>query len=57
MFWSGEYGKTIANISVSCENWPSDDGGKPSVYIGVDGINYGHSMVTVGDVLLENYAG
>lgn len=44
--WSGPYGKSIANISVSSEAWGSDDdnGALPSVFIGVDGNNYGHAM-------------
>lgn len=44
--WSGTYGKVKANISVSSEAWGSDsqNGALPSVYVGVDGSNYGHNM-------------
>lgn len=44
--WSGTYGKTNANISVSSEAWGSGSasGAVPSVYVGVDGNNYGHNM-------------
>ncbi len=44
--WSGTYGKVNANISVSSEAWGSSslDGALPSVYVGVDGSNFGHNM-------------
>ncbi|RVU42123.1 hypothetical protein EA187_17450 [Lujinxingia sediminis] len=44
VLWSGDYGKVNANISVSSESWPAEGGASPSVYIGVDGANYGHAM-------------
>jgi hypothetical protein len=44
--WSGTYGKSKANISVSSEAWGMTGGASPSVYVGVDGNNYGHSMNT-----------
>jgi hypothetical protein len=44
--WSGPYGKSNANISVSSEAWGSDtyNGALPSLYVGVDGNNFGHTM-------------
>ncbi|MEX1216424.1 hypothetical protein [Saccharospirillum sp.] len=44
VLWSGTYGKFNANVSVSSESWPTDGGSSPSVYIGEDGNNYGHSL-------------
>ena len=43
--WSGTYGKANANVSVSSEAWGRSSGGAtPSVYVGVDGNNYGHAL-------------
>jgi|GEM_PF-1767136 hypothetical protein len=44
--WSGTYGKAKANISVSSEAWGKSGGATPSVYVGVDGNNYGHAMLS-----------
>lgn len=41
-FWSGAYGKTSANISISSECWPRSGDGYPSMYAGNDGTNFGH---------------
>lgn len=58
VLWSGPYGKSKANISVSSESWPTSYGGSsPSVYIGVDGANYGHAMVDPRPILMEEGAG
>lgn len=58
VLWSGTYGKSKANISVSSESWPTSSGGSsPSVYIGVDGANYGHTMVDPRPILMEDGAG
>jgi len=58
VFWSGAYGKVNANISVSSESWPVDRGTTPSIYIGSDGVNYGHSMISdKSELYMENYAG
>lgn len=52
VLWSGEYGKVNANVAVSSENWPVEGkGAKPSVYIGYDGVNYGHSTVPNGPLM------
>lgn len=45
VMWSGAYGKTNANIGVSSEQWPTEGGARPSVYLGVDGRNMGHDML------------
>lgn len=57
VFWSGEYGMVQANIGVSSESWPEEAGGRPSIYVGVDGKNYGHSNIKGGDVLMPNHQG
>ncbi len=45
--WSGPYGKSNANISVSSEMWGNSQGGaSPSIYVGVDQNNYGHAMLS-----------
>lgn len=41
--WSGPYGKSNANIAVSSEAWGRSGGATPSVYVGVDGNNFGHA--------------
>lgn len=57
--WSGTYGKENANISVSSEAWGSDTygGALPSVYVGVDGQNYGHSMNSNDQTLWQDQEG
>ncbi|TXD36692.1 hypothetical protein FRC98_12755 [Lujinxingia vulgaris] len=58
VLWSGDYGKVNANISVSSESWPAEGGASPSVYIGVDGANYGHAMKEgIMPLLLEDGLG
>ena len=57
VLWSGNYGKSAANISISSVNWPAPDGGSPSVYIGVDGRNYAHSTISSQPLMLENAQG
>lgn len=44
--WSGTYGKINANVSISSEAWGGGSGASPSVYVGVDGKNFGHSMLS-----------
>lgn len=44
--WSGTYGKANANISISSEAWGQHGGASPSIYVGVDGNNFGHSMLS-----------
>ncbi|EAW30009.1 hypothetical protein GP2143_01150 [marine gamma proteobacterium HTCC2143] len=57
VLWSGPYGKSASNISISSENWPTSDGATPSVYIGVDGNNYAHSRISDEPLMLENAQG
>lgn len=57
VLWSGTYGKANANISVSSENWPTENGASPSVYIGVDGVNFGHSMKKDRPIMFEDNLG
>lgn len=57
VLWSGPYGKSASNISISSENWPTSDGASPSVYIGVDGTNYEHSSIKAKPLMLENAQG
>lgn len=53
-FASGPYGITASNISVRTECWPATGGATPSMYIGMDGFNYGHWMTTGDPLLWEN---
>lgn len=56
--WSGVYGKSKANISVSSEMWGNNSGGaSPSIYIGVDQNNYGHAMLSEYPLILEDGEG
>ncbi|WP_028671348.1 hypothetical protein [Saccharospirillum impatiens] len=57
VLWSGTYGKFNANISVSSESWPTDGGATPSVYIGEDGNNYGHSLNRLRPHMYTNNSG
>jgi hypothetical protein len=50
--WSGPYGTSNANISIKTENWPTDNGATPSVHIGVDGTDYGHSTIPADPLML-----
>jgi len=51
--WSGTYGKANAHISVSSEAWGTPSGARPSVYVGVDGHNYGHAMLSTPTYIWE----
>ncbi|MCF6296679.1 MAG: T9SS type A sorting domain-containing protein [Flavobacteriaceae bacterium] len=42
--YSGAYGHANANIVVNSEGWGSTSGARPSINVGVDGFNMGHSM-------------
>lgn len=58
--WSGKYGKSNANISISSESWGgyNADGATPSVYIGRDGINQSHSWgTTKRNIWYDNFGG
>ena len=56
--WSGTYGKTNANISISSEMWGNSQGGaSPSIYVGVDQNNYGHAMLSTYPLIIEDYEG
>lgn len=57
VLWSGAYGKSNANISVSSESWPASGGATPSIYIGQDGSNHGHRRVRTTPLLMENNEG
>jgi hypothetical protein len=56
-FWSGQYGTAAANVSVSSEMWGRSGGANPSVYVGVDGSNYGHAMLSSAPVFIEDRQG
>lgn len=58
-FWSGDYSVVGSNIAMLSESWPVDAGGHPSLYIGEDGNNYGHSGVAggKGKVIYPNNSG
>jgi hypothetical protein len=55
--WSGKYGLFNSNTAVASENWPIDGGSTPSIYLGVDGNNFGHTMSTKEPLMLKNHAG
>ncbi|TCI84486.1 fibronectin type III domain-containing protein [Tenacibaculum sp. M341] len=56
--WSGTYGKTNANISISSEMWGNSQGGaSPSIYVGVDQNNYGHAMLSNYPLIIKDYEG
>ncbi len=54
ILWSGKYGKSHANISVSSESWGVKGGASPSVYIGVDKHNYGHTRLKDNALMLKD---
>lgn len=55
--WSGNYGKSASNVSVSSEVWPRPTGGSASIYIGEDGHNYGHMMNSAYPIFWHNAHG
>lgn len=56
-FWSGEYGTAAANVSVSSEMWGRAGGANPSIYVGVDGSNYGHAMLATTPLFITDAQG
>ncbi len=54
VLWSGTYGKSRANVSVSSENWGVAGGATPSIYIGVNKKNYGHTRVKGNPLMLKD---
>ncbi|MDN3638502.1 hypothetical protein QWY82_06745 [Simiduia curdlanivorans] len=55
--WSGVYGTSNANISINSEMWGMPGGASPSIYIGVDGNNYGHSMISGEPLIMKDREG
>jgi hypothetical protein len=57
--WSGKYGVINSNISLMTEAWGSDkyNGALPSLYIGMDGKNFGHTMNANHTPIWEDYEG